>query len=245
MILVIFSVVLPVTTLLYILKITLNIYCYTNSNMGWDYTLISAERKTRGFTVVELLIVVVVIAILAAIVLVSFNGIQSRAREVRLQSINTIQKALLSYQGENGTFPVTTNNPKANWRAADARTDSNCTNGSSQEDWIPGLNSKLPASDTFGKGVDGIKGCFIYVSDGVDYVISAWNMVSSPQSEAFYRRIGFRQFQSDSSTQFYTCNENGVGGVAGGTYSILQDYYKHSYTVSNITACNETPPTGA
>ena len=34
----------------------------------------------RGFSVVEVLIVIVVIAILAAIVLVTYNGIQDRAR---------------------------------------------------------------------------------------------------------------------------------------------------------------------
>lgn len=212
--------------------------------MGWGKLVTSPERKFRGFTLVELLIVIVVIAILAASVIVSFNGIQLKAREARLRSsINNIQKIVLSYQSENGKFPITTNNPKANWRAADVRTDSNCTNGSSQEDWIPGVTAMLPVSD--GKGVDGIEGCYIYVSDGADYVISAWNMVSSPQSVAFYRRVGFRQFQSDSSTQFYTCNENGVGGVMGGIYSISRDYYKHSYTVSNITSCDETPPPGA
>lgn len=36
-------------------------------------------KKQTGFTIVELLIVVVVIAILAAITIVSYNGIQSRA----------------------------------------------------------------------------------------------------------------------------------------------------------------------
>ncbi|VXB67549.1 prepilin-type N-terminal cleavage/methylation domain-containing protein [Frigoribacterium sp. 9N] len=35
---------------------------------------------TRGFTIVELLIVIVVVAILAAITAVAYNGIQNRAR---------------------------------------------------------------------------------------------------------------------------------------------------------------------
>ena len=38
-------------------------------------------KKTKsGFTIVELLIVIVVIGILAAITIVAYNGIQSRAR---------------------------------------------------------------------------------------------------------------------------------------------------------------------
>lgn len=44
------------------------------------------EKDKQGFTIVELLIVVVVIAILAAITIVSYNGIQSRAREAQVQS---------------------------------------------------------------------------------------------------------------------------------------------------------------
>ncbi len=42
--------------------------------------------RTYGFTIVELLIVIVVIAILAAITIVAFNGIQDRARASAAQS---------------------------------------------------------------------------------------------------------------------------------------------------------------
>ena len=38
------------------------------------------QTKARGFTIVELLIVIVVIAILAAITIVAYNGIQNRAK---------------------------------------------------------------------------------------------------------------------------------------------------------------------
>ncbi len=42
--------------------------------------------KARGFTIVELLIVVVVIAILAAITVVAYTGIQNRAHDAAVQS---------------------------------------------------------------------------------------------------------------------------------------------------------------
>ena len=43
-------------------------------------------RKREGFTIVELLIVVVVIAILASITIVSYNGIQGQARQAKIES---------------------------------------------------------------------------------------------------------------------------------------------------------------
>ncbi|MES2631288.1 MAG: prepilin-type N-terminal cleavage/methylation domain-containing protein [Patescibacteria group bacterium] len=45
------------------------------------------QKNNSGFTIVELLIVVVVIAILAAITIVAYNGIQNRAKASAAQSI--------------------------------------------------------------------------------------------------------------------------------------------------------------
>lgn len=62
--------------------------------------------QNRGFTIVELLIVIVVIGILAAITVVAFNGIQSRAENTKtITSVAAYTKALNLYRTENGTFP--------------------------------------------------------------------------------------------------------------------------------------------
>ena len=64
------------------------------------------KKTTTGFTIVELLIVVVVIAILAAVSMVAYTGIQGRARDSqRLQDMNTIVKALEMYRVQNGRYP--------------------------------------------------------------------------------------------------------------------------------------------
>lgn len=64
--------------------------------------------KQKGFTIVELLIVIVVIGILAAITIVAYNGIQSRARDAQRKSdVATITKALELYYLDNGSYPPT------------------------------------------------------------------------------------------------------------------------------------------
>lgn len=206
--------------------------------------------RRKGFTIAEILIIIIVIAILVTITVVAYNGIQQQAQNLRrLDDIYKVSSLLELYaKNNNGAYPATTNNSTANWKSIDVRTDSNCFNGSAQTDWVPGIDS-LPQStpNTGGSaGVDGNPGCYLYASNGKDFVLSAWNMLSTPTTASpYYRRLGFRSFQTSTSTQFYTCNDGVTGGSNGGKYDITQDYYKHSYTISNITSCDETPPPGA
>lgn len=63
-------------------------------------------NKQRGFTIVELLIVIVVIAILAAISIVAYNGIQQRANNTsRIVAGKQFVQLFQLYQGTFGSYP--------------------------------------------------------------------------------------------------------------------------------------------
>src|SRR5690606_15512251 len=67
---------------------------------------VSRDNHLSGFTLVELLIVIVVLAILAAISVVGYNGMQSRARTVHYQSaVNGYEKLLDLYYAEHSNWP--------------------------------------------------------------------------------------------------------------------------------------------
>ena len=56
-----------------------------------------------GFTIVELLIVVVVIAILAAVTIMSYNGITARAQQSKIsEDLTNLQKAILVARNNTG-----------------------------------------------------------------------------------------------------------------------------------------------
>lgn len=60
----------------------------------------------KGFTIVELLIVIVIIGILAAITIVSYNGIQNRANDAAVMSdLSNVSQQIVLYNAEHGSFP--------------------------------------------------------------------------------------------------------------------------------------------
>lgn len=64
-------------------------------------------NKHKGFTLVELLIVIVVIAILAAITVVAYNGIQNKANDTTVQNdLHTFANLVMQYYASNGDYPA-------------------------------------------------------------------------------------------------------------------------------------------
>jgi len=79
-------------------------------------------QKTRGFTIVELLVVIVVIGILAAITIVAYTGITQKAATASLQSdLTNASQVLKLYYVDNGTYPTSLDGSNCPVGPADTR----------------------------------------------------------------------------------------------------------------------------
>ena len=100
----------------------------------------------KGFTIVELLIVIVVIGILAAIIIVTYNGIATHARDTRrLDELVGLGKVLEIYHAENGGYPRcdTTTGPNISYTPITG-TVSSCL----ADELVPAYITTLPTDPT-------------------------------------------------------------------------------------------------
>lgn len=74
-------------------------------------------RDQKGFTIVELLIVIVVIGILAALVITTYGGIQGKARDSERQSdLQAVQTQIEAFYANNNYYPTLANMNDSTWR---------------------------------------------------------------------------------------------------------------------------------
>lgn len=100
----------------------------------------------KGFTLVELLVVISIIGVLSAILMVNFVGTRERARDSqKIQDLNSIRNALRLYYNDFQSYPVS------------ASCGGTC------------LTSSIGASG-YAPGISGIG--YTYVSDGVGFTLS-------------------------------------------------------------------------
>lgn len=145
----------------------------------------------RGFTIVELLIVIVVIAILATIVIVAYNGVTSRANTTKNQTnaASVRRKAEAYYAdslGGNGLYPPAIGTAATNWTTY-------TTNNATALGAIPSgitLQTGVPTAATN--------------TSTVQYIACATGAANSNTATGFY--VGYWDFTS-SSVKYY------VGGV--------------------------------
>ena len=150
--------------------------------------------RRSGFTIVELLVVIVVIAILAAITSVAYGGIQQRARDSqRVSDTSLLTKALEIYRADTGGYPICTSaNRYVPGGATSASTVTNCLATA----LVPKYISKLPSdpqntgSFQYFYGVGYRKtGTITYVADQTDNYILGYSRET--QAGSTYAGWGF------------------------------------------------------
>ena len=85
-------------------------------------------KKPRGFTLVELLIVMVILGILATIVAGSFMSSQEKARDTRRKSdLQSVAKAIEVYFNDKGQYPPSNNGDIDGYNWGEEFSDANGT----------------------------------------------------------------------------------------------------------------------
>lgn len=68
----------------------------------------SQERKSRGFTLIEIMVVIVILGILAGLVLPRFMGRTEEAKKIKAKlQIENLEAALKLYKLDTGMYPTT------------------------------------------------------------------------------------------------------------------------------------------
>lgn len=65
------------------------------------------NKKNKGFTLVELLVVISIIGVLTTLLMVNFVGSRERATDSqKIQNLNSLRSALRMYYNDNQTYPA-------------------------------------------------------------------------------------------------------------------------------------------
>ena len=113
--------------------------------------MVSLKNKSKGFTIVELLIVIVVIGILATLVIVTFTGIQQKARNSQRQSdLQALQTQLEAFYSQNGYYPALADINTTSWRDSNMKNlDKNAMIDPSNSDQTSATLASEPAAKVY------------------------------------------------------------------------------------------------
>ncbi len=102
-------------------------------------------RRSKAFTLVELLIVIVVLAVLAAIVIPKFGDSSTRGRESSLRAnLKVVRNAVELFKNDTGAFPATLADIAATSAPANGKDSAAATKTITAGDWKGPYISEVP-----------------------------------------------------------------------------------------------------
>jgi general secretion pathway protein G len=125
-------------------------------------------RSARGFTLIELMVVIAIIGLLATIVVQNLKSATDRARRVKAQAdIAQMKSALDRYYLDAGSYPTTDQGLQALVSAPGGNSNSNVnSNGEDPSNWAGPYIEKVPP--------DPWNHSYFYQSDGNSYILRSY-----------------------------------------------------------------------
>lgn len=121
------------------------------------------KQRQAGFTIIELVLVVVVLFILGTLVALAYSGVQANKRDNQRQTdVDTLQSHLEVYYALNNAYPSAADISNPQWRATNMPSLSDDTVRDPR--WVPNGSCSTDGKPTFGT----TEGCYNYDVSAAD-----------------------------------------------------------------------------
>ena len=196
--------------------------------------MLNRFSKNSGFTIIELLIVIVIIGILTAISVVTYGGITSGANEAAVSStVSQIGKEVALHSIKNGSPPSSLTEISPSDVPSDIEFEYYATSpGAISPEWcLKGTKNDVVYSIS-GSGGSVIKGdCFSPLGkySAADYVSGVQSIVFVGAISGSGNQYSF-DFRNDATVYSYT----GGAGVSGGAVRNVNNGINTSYYSGNV-----------